>query len=90
MIVEENKKFGHLRPGAENLIYVRKENSYPAPVLEGEGPIIFLAHGDLGFLGVQAMPKNTQNDVFLGAFNGFLAGEPRLGCRNMDFRFLSA
>jgi hypothetical protein len=27
--------------------------------------------------------------IFLGAFNGFLAGEPRLGCRKVDFRFLS-
>jgi hypothetical protein len=30
------------------------------------------------------MPENTQHDVFLGAFNGFLAG-----CRNVDFWFLS-
>jgi hypothetical protein len=25
--------------------------------------------------------ENTQSDVFLGAFNGFLAGETRLRCR---------
>jgi hypothetical protein len=35
------------------------------------------------------MPENTQNDVFLGAFNGFLAGGPCLGCRKVDFRFSS-
>ena len=27
--------------------------------------------------------------MFLGAFNGFLAIEPRLGCREVDFQFLS-
>jgi hypothetical protein len=35
------------------------------------------------------MSNNTQNDVFLGAFNGFLAGAPCLGCRKVDFWFLS-
>ena len=35
------------------------------------------------------MPETTQSDVFLGALNGFLAGEPRLGCRKLNFRFLS-
>jgi hypothetical protein len=32
---------------------------------------------------------NTQNDEVLGASNGFLAGEPRLGYRKVDPRFLS-
>jgi hypothetical protein len=49
--------------------------------------IMFLAYGHFEILG--KCPENTQNDVFLGAFNGFLAGEPRLGCRKADFRFLS-
>ena len=35
------------------------------------------------------MPEKTRSDVFLGAFNGFLAGEPHLGCRKVDFRFFS-
>ena len=48
--------------------------------------MILLAHGHFEIFG--EMPENTQNDVFLGAFNGFLAGEPRLGCRKVDSRFL--
>jgi hypothetical protein len=47
-----------------------------------------LAYGHFEILG--KCPKaNTQNDAVLVAFNGFLAGEPRLGCRKVDFRFLS-
>jgi hypothetical protein len=105
-------------------IRVFKENSFPAPVLEGEGrvymvlffgvlayngflareprePPSFVRKGnpDLGKTGTlttlqgnlfsrclskEGSPENTQNDVFLGAFNGFLAGEPRLGCRKME------
>jgi hypothetical protein len=30
------------------------------------------------------MPENTHNDVFLGALNGFLVGEPHLGCRKVS------
>ena len=62
-----------------------KEHSFPAPVLKGEGRIynIFWRTG-IFYTGI----------IFKAIFgcvydNGFLAGEPRLGGRKVDFRFLS-
>ena len=49
--------------------------------------VTFLAYGNFEILG--KCPKTPKTTCFLGAFNGFLAGEPRLGCRKADFRFLS-
>jgi hypothetical protein len=81
-------------PGLGLKLKIHVPQKIVAPLLsskEKAGSIIFLAHGDFEFLGKcpNTHPKYT-NDVFLGAFNGFLAGEPRLGCRKVDFRFLSA
>jgi hypothetical protein len=86
-VLRKIKILGFGGPGLK--IHVLKGHSHPAPVVEGEGRIynVFLAHGHFEILG--GMPENTQSDVFLGAFNGFLAGEPRLGCRKVDFLFLS-
>jgi hypothetical protein len=87
------KNLGFGGPGLK--IHVLKEHTVVTPLLsskEKAAPMIFLARGYFDILG--EMPENTQNGVFLGALNGFLAGEPRLcylGCRKVDFRlrFLS-
>jgi hypothetical protein len=49
---------------------VLKEHSFPAPFLEGEGRIYnILAYGHFEIKILGGIPENTQNDVFLGAFN---------------------
>jgi hypothetical protein len=83
---EENKNFGLWiwRPGTENARAQRKQ-------LPRSISIIFLAYlyGDFEILG--KFPKTLKTTCFWVRLmlNGFLAGEPRLGCRKVDFRFLS-
>ena len=77
-VLKKIKILGFGGPGLK--IHVLKENSYPAPVLEVEGRTytIFWRTGILKFWGnARKHPKRR----ILGAFNGFLAGESRLGCR---------
>jgi hypothetical protein len=75
-------------------IYVPKEHSCPAPALEGEGEgriyHIFGVFLIRAFFNFGEMPENTQSNVFLGVFNGFLPGEPRLGCRKWTSGFFRA
>ena len=66
-VLKKIKFLGFGGPGLK--IHVLKEHSPPAPVLEGEGRI-YNIFGVRAFLNFWEIPENTQNDVFLGAFNG--------------------
>jgi hypothetical protein len=84
-VLKKIKILGFGGPGLK-IHVLKKIVAPPLSSKEKAVSIIFLAYGDFEILG--KCPKTPKTTYFFGALNGFLAGEPRLGCRKMDFRFL--